>query len=140
MAKIEDIERRLLNWARWKLGGTSGGLGYAKVRYGDGTTTRGYREAVIPTNDCEAEETDRAVMALPGELRSTVETVYLVNEPLRWKAQHLCCSPSAIKMRTWLAHKKIDQWCAARLERARVERERIEAERSAAGRHHAGGS
>ena len=31
MARIEDIERRLLNWARWKAGGRSGGLGYSAI-------------------------------------------------------------------------------------------------------------
>ena len=31
MARIEHIERRLLNWARWKHGANRCGLGYATV-------------------------------------------------------------------------------------------------------------
>jgi hypothetical protein len=126
VAKIEDIERRLLNWARWRLGGASGGLGYAKVRYGDGTTTRGYREAVIPTNDCEADETNRAVMALSSDLRATVELVYLVNKPMWWKIQYLQCSDSMIYKRISLAHRRILEWLATRAETARIERSRVE--------------
>lgn len=126
MAKIEDIERRLLNWARWKLGGTSGGLGYAKVRYGDGVTASRYREAVIPTNDCEAEETDRAVGELGAQARRVVEVEYLSGKTMRWKVAFLGRSESSIKATIWQAHRDIAQWVARREERARAERIRVE--------------
>lgn len=120
MARIEDIERRLLNWVRWKFGATSGGLGYAAVRYGASTASAGYREAVIPTIDCEAEETDRAVMALDSPLRATVEVVYLRNEPMRRKAARLCCSEATVKARVWEAHRCVSRWLA---DKAQVRRE-----------------
>jgi hypothetical protein len=126
MARIEDIERRLQNWARWKLGATHSGLGYAAMRWDGGAVGPGRRESVIPTIDCEAEETDRAVLSLPSELRATVEVVYLVNKPMRWKAAHLCCSEAAIKARIWQAHRRIEQWSVAKRETTRELRSRGE--------------
>lgn len=107
MARIEDIERRLLNWARWKLGGTSSGLGYATARCWAVVVTPGYREAVIPTVACEAEETDRAVQSLASELRATLEVVYLMNEPMKRKIAYLCCCEATIKARIWRAHRML---------------------------------
>ena len=76
-ARIEDIERRLQNWARWKLGATHSGLGYASMRWDGGIRTPGNRKSIVTTIDCEAEETDRAVMVLASNLRATVEVEYL---------------------------------------------------------------
>lgn len=126
MARIEDIERRLQNWARWKLGATRSGLGYASMRWGGGIPTQGNRESVVPTIDCEAEETDRAVMALESRLRATVEVEYLQGWSLRRKAQHLACSEPTVKSRIWQAHRHLSQWLADKAQQARVERERVQ--------------
>ena len=61
MAKIEDIERRLMNWARWKMVAGSGGLGYARLQLEAEGSRDGYREAKVPVVDCEASETDELV-------------------------------------------------------------------------------
>lgn len=126
MARIEDIERRLLNWARWKLGASRSGLGYATVRWAGGVATRGYRESVVPTIDCEAEETDRAVQALESRLRATVEVEYLQGWSLRRKAQHLACGESTVKARVCQAHQHLSRWLSEKAHVAREERQRVE--------------
>jgi hypothetical protein len=126
MARIEDIERRLQNWARWKLGAVHSGLGYAAMRWAGGVVTPGRRESVIPTIDCEAEETDRAVQELEPRLRATVEVEYLQGCSLRRKAQQLACSEPAVKSRIWQAHRQLSHWLADKAQLARVERARVE--------------
>jgi hypothetical protein len=125
MARIEDIERRLQNWARWKLGATHSRLGYAAMRWAGGVVTPGRRESVIPTIDCEAEETDRAVQALEPRLRATVEVEYLQGCSLRRKAQQLACSEPAVKARIWQAHRQLSRWLADKVEATRCEQARV---------------
>lgn len=132
MARIDDIERRLQNWARWKFGETGGALGYATVHYGDGTSTAGYREAVIPTVDCEAEETDRAVLSLESQLRATVEMVYLESGGMRKKAERLCCSEATVYSRIDSAHRRIQAWLGDLQRQRKAQRERLEAMQQAA--------
>jgi hypothetical protein len=126
MARIEDIERRLQNWARWKHGAVHSGLGYASMRWTAAPITRGLRESIIPTIDCEAEETDRAVQALEPRLRATVEVEYLQGCSLRKKAQQLACSEPAVKARIWQAHRQLSHWLADKAQQARVERDRVQ--------------
>lgn len=126
MARIEDIDRRLCNWARWKLGAASGGLGFSspgQAREGGGY---GYRVAVIPTVDCEAEETDRAVQSLDERLRSTLIKVYVGAGSLKWKAVGLGIGEAAVHARVWDAHRKLAAWFTEKQNRARTERRRVE--------------
>jgi len=129
MARIEEIERRLLNWARWKAGGRSGGLGYSAINLvtaGSGGGRDGYRESVIPTNDCEADETDQAVMSLPSELRRTLEVVYVEGGGMAAKARRLCCAEATVHARVDQAHRKISRWLADQNASRQAQRERIE--------------
>lgn len=126
MARIEEIERRLLNWARWKSGGRSSGMGYATVNLGASPGGTRQRESVIPTIDCEAEETDRAVMSLPSELRATVEAVYVSANSARGVAARLCVTPAAVDARIWRAHSHIQAWLQTLESSRKAERERVE--------------
>jgi hypothetical protein len=129
MARIEDIERRLLNWARWKAGGRSGGLGYSAINLQAavvGGGRDGYREATIPTNDCEADETDQAVLALPSELRRTVEVVYVEGGGMAQKARRLCCAEPTVHARIDQAHRKISRWLADQDASRKAQRELVE--------------
>ena len=126
MARIEEIERRLLNWARWRAGAGSGGMGYASVNMASEGARDGYREATIPTIDCEAEETDRVVMSLASELRAAVEAVYLGQGTVAEKARRLCLSEAGMYRRIDQAHARMQSWLndldqARRRQRARVE-------------------
>lgn len=126
MARLEEIERRLLNWARWKCGPRIGGLGYASVNLTAWSRDEEEAKAKIPTLDCEAEETDRAVLSLDSELRATVEVVYLSSGGMKKKAERLCCSEATVKARVWRAHRKISDWITDMQRARQQERERVE--------------
>lgn len=125
MARIEEIERRLQNWARWKQGAGSGGLGYGSSWSSDGGGSR-YREAVIPTFDHEAAITDEGVNALEARLRLTLHQVYLTADSPELDARQLGISKMAVDARVWQAHRHLSSWLAERAEIARRERERVE--------------
>lgn len=127
MARIEEIDRRLHNWARWKCSpGTMSSLGYATIDYTRWSGRAGTQDARIPTLACEAEETDRGVLALPSELRATVEVYYLHGGGMKQKARKLCCTEAAIYHRLDRAHRKLQQWLAELAERRQAERERVQ--------------
>jgi hypothetical protein len=126
MARIPDVERRLQNWARWKQGLGSGGLGFGGSSWNMEASGSRYREAVIPTVDCEASETDQAVQALDERLRSTVRQVYLTGASTRVDACVLGISPAGVDARVWEAHTRIAFWFTDRQALARQERERLE--------------
>jgi len=133
MARIEDIERRLLNWARWRSGVARSGMGYGRISMEHRVDGEGYdAQAVIPTIDVEASTTDIAVSALASHLRATVEIVYLDPGGMRHKAARLCCSEATIKTRIWEAHRQLSAWFADRAARQRDARARIESLQRAA--------
>ncbi len=127
MARNEEIERRLQNWARWKLGAGGGGLGYGGSAWNMEPSGTRYREAVIPTIDCEASVTDQAVASLDVRLRETIEQVYLTGDSAALDARKLGCSEATVKARVWEAHRRLVVWFAERAALARAERERVEA-------------
>jgi hypothetical protein len=136
MARIDYIEHRLLNWARWKEGGTSGGLGFSAMKYGEQAMTADYqaryRESSIPVDACEAEETDRAVAALDSTHKRTVEVVYLLQLSARGAAAKLCVSAPTVDQRLWAAHRSISRWLDDRRLAREAERARTEALQRAA--------
>jgi hypothetical protein len=126
VARIEDIERRLLNWARWKLGEGGGVLGYAGVCLTSDTSRLLYREAIIPTVDCEADETDRAVQALEPIYRRTIEVVYVEEPSVKRAALLLCVAESTMKGRVSEAHRRLSNWFADKAQQRRAARDRVE--------------
>lgn len=126
MARLEDIERRLLNWARWTHGAGSGGLGYGSTwnATASGST---YREAIIPTFDHEASITDMAVRALDERLQATIKQVYLTGDSPAIDARRLGCSQATVKARVWDAHRRINAWLMDRKAMQDRERQRVEA-------------
>ena len=133
MARIEDIERRLLNWARWRAGAGMGGLGYSGVDLTDDGGRDGYREAVVPTMNCEASETETAVQALVPELRAAVEMFYLRGGGHKDKARRLGLSAAGMYARIETAHARLQVWLADHHARRRAERERVERLQATAG-------
>lgn len=131
MAMLDDIDRRLQQWARWKLGASSGGLGYASLNWESfGGRTGG--EPVIPTVAVEASADDDDVKRLPSELRRTVEVYYLGSTTSRVVlAGLLCCSTATVDARLTRAHRQLRDWFG---ERARRDAERTqEVRRQASG-------
>lgn len=127
MARIDWVERRLLNWARWTTSRGAGNLGYAAVRLGSGVGTReAYREARIPLSDCEAEETARAVLALPSELRATVEAHYTLGATVDEQLRHLCIARPTLYARLERADARLARWLDDRQRERAAERARVE--------------
>ncbi len=133
MARIEDIERRLLNWSRWKHGAGARGLGYARVNLAMVVVDGGQeRDSIIPTDDCEAQDTDAAVMTLPSELRATVEVFYVHGGTMAAKAKILCCTEPTIRNRIGKAHPMIQTALADLAAKRRARRALVEAGQASA--------
>jgi len=130
MARIEWVEQRLQNWARWKaIRGGSGSMGYAAVSLADADAGRdGYITASVPMIDVEASETDDAVQRLwPGGLHLAVLEVYLGRGGMRDKALRMCCTEQALHARITRAHFMLAEHFNAKAQRAKAERQRVEA-------------
>lgn len=128
MARDEEMERRLQNWARWKLGGSRNPLGFAAVDLENvGMPRDPYgAQAPIPTDDIEASETHDAVLKLPSELKATVELHYLGAGSQEKKATRLCITTRSMRERVERAHRLLSSHFAHRADLARTERTRVE--------------
>jgi DNA-directed RNA polymerase specialized sigma24 family protein len=130
---LEDIERRLQNWGRWKHGAGAGGLGYAKVTFSaEVVDCDRDLESVVPTINVEAEVTDRAIMTLPSEVRATVEVVYVLGGTMAAKARRLACTEATIYSRLQRARRNISHWLIEQTEARERERQRVLALQAAA--------
>jgi DNA-directed RNA polymerase specialized sigma24 family protein len=141
MARIEWIEMRLLNWARWRLMEGSGPLGYAGVNLTDPTAIvqrNPYADAPVPTNAIEAGETEDGIRQLEPDLAKAVQAWYLRTDGLRGALKQTGVSESTLHQRIDRAHRRLAEWLNDRQERARQERERVAA-LQAASRPRAGG-
>lgn len=128
MARIPEIERRLNNWARWRASMSAGGGNYATVELGamrvDG---QGWdAPTVIPTNDAEADETERAVQSLPVEQRDAVFAAYVGTRSVAERARRLGVSLSTLYARVDTAHLALARRFAEAREAAEAERKRVE--------------
>lgn len=137
MARIDWIETRLLNWARWRLTKGTGALGFAGVNFMKAMAGHGTRmaEAPIPTNAIEAGETDDAVNKLPPDLKVTLVAHYLEEFDLGHKRRRvatmadrlrlLCCAKSTYHDRIDRAHRVLAEHFNARRDRSDAERARV---------------
>jgi DNA-directed RNA polymerase specialized sigma24 family protein len=126
MARIEWVEQRLQNWARWRLTRGGGVLGYASVNLLAAAMPRDRDvDAPVPTSDVDAREIDDAVGRLPSELRATVTEAYLGEGGLRHKLQRLCVSESTLHARIGRAHRMLAGHLMAAHDRLAAERRRL---------------
>ena len=128
MARLDWIDRRLLNWARWKLNSGSGPLGFAAVDLSNPTpeVRDPFAEAAIPTLSIEASETDDAVQRLPGELKATLLEFYTGRGGLTDHLRRLVCAKATLYARLERADRLLADHFNARDDRARAERQRVE--------------
>ena len=135
MARIPDIERRLLNWARVRLARDSGGIGYASTTLRERVDGDGWdSHARIPTVDHDADVTEAAIASLDVDLQRTVQEVYLRGDGIAAKARRLGVAPATVYSRIDMAHIRLAGWFSERDRAAGAERERVERlQRSAAG-------
>ncbi len=129
MARIEWVEQRLQNWARWALNRGSGVLGYAGVNLATAAvvTRDPYAEVPIPISDIEASETDDAVQRLPSELKATVLELYLGVGGIKDKLRRLACAESTLHRRVAQAQRMLADHFTAQDDKRRAERARVEA-------------
>lgn len=125
MAKLQWIEERLQNWARWKLAAGSGSMAHVDLENAD-MPRDPYADAPIPITDCEASDTDAAVMLLPGELKITVLEYYIGPGGDRHKLARLHCSRPTMYARIERAHRMLADHFMAKQDKAKAERERVE--------------
>jgi len=133
MAKIPEIERRLLNWARYV--STLGAPPPAPDPTAPRVDGSGWdAPTVIPTNDAEAEQTGRAVAALEPELQRTVGVYYLQGGFLTSKLRQLGLQHRVtLYARIGRAHRILLRWFADDAAVKQRERERVEALQRSAG-------
>lgn len=131
MARIDSVEWRLLNWARWKAGRS---IGYAASNPDNAGMPRDpWADVPIPITDCEAGDTDDAIdKVLTADQRMTVYEVYLGTGSEKDSLRRLGCSKTAMHDRIGAAHRKLADYFAEAAERARNERARVEALQRAA--------
>ena len=128
MARIEWIEHRLDNWARWKLCRGGGVLGYAGVDLTEANAGRGgYVETRVPISEVDAAEMDQAVQALtPTDLALTVIEVYTGRGGLKDKARRLGCAEATVHARIDHAHRQLEARLAEAQRQRQAERQRVE--------------
>lgn len=129
MARVEWIEHRLLNWARWRLSQGSGPLGYASVNLEAAQTPTvrdPYAAAPVPTNAIEASETDAAVQRLePIDIRRAVVQFYTGRGGIKDHARMLSCAESTVYARVEQAHHQLVAQFSAAHSRRLDERRRV---------------
>lgn len=127
MARDEEIERRLQNWARWKLSCTGGPLGFAGVDLESAGIHRDpYASAPVPTLDVEAAETEEALKQLPADLWETVVLFYVGAGSQAKKAKKLGITERGMRGRIEQAHRWLSAYFTGLNERRRAERTRVE--------------
>ena len=111
---MDDYERRMSNWRRWRLGGAA-----ALIKRNSplaftllssdlyNRTSPRLRDAVLPLLVGEAEDTQRAVQALPPAMRRVVEVWFLEKGPVSYKARMVGCRKQALMERVRLARPHI---------------------------------
>lgn len=124
MARLEYIEHRLVNWAKWKLGRS---VSYARPNLEEVVRSDPYAAAPVPVSDVEASETDDAINALPGLLIVTVYEHYLGKGGEVDRLRRLGCAKATMHERIGQAHRLLASWFTNAAERRRTERERVEA-------------
>lgn len=131
MPRIDWVEERLQNWARWKIARGGGELGYGGIDLGTANGGRsGYVTASIPILETEASATDDAVNRLvPAGTVLTVHEYYVGPGGHQEKALRLGISVAAMYARIEKAHQQLAELFIAQREqreRQRLERERVE--------------
>lgn len=110
MAKIDWIEKRLENWARWRLKRSANALGFPKqnvlARFWSPPRNR-EAVAILPVDENEAWTLEQCIGALPLVLKQTVEQRYLTTGSVTDDANALGCGVSTVHARIEDAHRRL---------------------------------
>jgi hypothetical protein len=124
MSKIPEIERRLRNWAQWKLGGHGGRSGGCAPMWREAVSGGGYDG--VPVLSVEASDTDSAIAQLDQSAQRTLHEVYLSDDSKAVLESRLGVGIDAIRRRINQAHRDLqrifeDRAAALKAARARFE-------------------
>lgn len=124
MRRIEWVQVRLDNWARWVAQRESGALGYPRQAVFARLAGKGARaEAVIPVDSIDAALTDDAVGSLRWDkphLYLALQCIYVQGLPVLDAAQRLGKAPSTIKAHLAQADHALAAWFRARAEQRQL--------------------
>lgn len=114
MARIEWVRFRLENWARWHAQQRSHGLGYpSQSAFARHARPSGGWDNVIPINDVDAAETDRAVASLrltKSHLYLTLHHIYVDGWGIKRTAHVLRKAESTVKSHLDQADHALSAW------------------------------
>lgn len=129
MARIADIERRLLNWARYEIAMRGRGS-FARIDLTQpNVDNRSPYDSQVPIGimEGEAKETADAVEALEESLRKAVREHYFSTRGVPEQARALGIGKSTLYARIEQAHRVIARWLAEREQAAQQEAKRVRA-------------
>jgi DNA-directed RNA polymerase specialized sigma24 family protein len=129
MARDEDIDRRLNNWARWRASMNAGAGGnFATCDMTQERVDGGGYDApmVVPVLDDEAQVTELAVQALDVGQRDAVFAFYVSSGGAEQRARRIGVAVPTMYARVDLAHKRLQIWLAERAQMQREQRSRLE--------------
>ena len=95
----DELERRLLNWARWYLSSAMAPGAYALSAIYRGMPTSPRGESIIPTLAGEAADTDGAINHLPERHRLALHVWYLSGWSVVRMATKLGCHRNTVRNR-----------------------------------------
>ena len=110
MARIPEIEARLLRWAEWRKVGDGSGYPVKSVLHEDWSPPSSGMVPgmkVVPASD--AKQTGRAVARLSERLQATVVVHYIRRLSGAAAAGELKCKPDTIQARIEQAHRELAQ-------------------------------
>ena len=114
MARIEWVKQRLDNWALWKDREANGGLGFPSSSSFLREIDSGYREAIIPIDDCDASVTNDAVESLKHSAKHhlyiCLQAIYVQDAGIRAAALQLGKAESTIKAQLEAADRALATW------------------------------
>lgn len=121
MARIEWVKHKLDNWARWQAQQQGNGLGYPKqTAFARLSRPAGGWDNVIPINDVDAAETDRAVSSLrlaKSHLYLTLQHIYVDGWGIKRTAVVMGKAESTVKGHLDQADHALAAWYEAQRER-----------------------
>ena len=114
MARIEWVDRRLQNWARWSASMHGGGLGFASAAvFLTEAELRSEQGPSVPCDEIEAAATDRAVSSLKlghGHLYRTLDLYYLKGYGIKRSAEVLHRAESTVHAHLAQADAYLSRW------------------------------
>lgn len=122
-----EMDRRLTNWARWRMLREDGGS-IPTATLGERVDCEGWdAPTVIGILEAEAEETQRGVNVMESVIRYAVEAWYLTSGGVAQRCKRAHVSETEMRRRVALGQRALGQWLHDKREAAEKERRRVEA-------------